>query len=64
MTEFRNKRIASELLMNNTMIINILNSDNSIIINIKTQNHQIMTTITDIISKLELAKQNYKTYIF
>ena len=42
--------------MNNTMIINILNSDNSIIINIKTQNHQIMTTITDITSKLELAK--------
>ena len=41
------------------MIINILNSDNSIIINIKTQNHQIMTTITDITSKLELAKHTF-----
>ena len=33
--------------MNNTTIINILNSDDSNITKIKTQHHQIMKTIKD-----------------
>ena len=40
-------------VMNNTMVINNLNSDNSNITNIKTQHPQIMAAITNIISKFK-----------
>ena len=40
-------------VMNNTMVINNLNSDNSNITNIKTQHRQIMAAITNIISKFK-----------
>ena len=39
--------------MNNTTVINILNSDNSNIAFMKTQNCKIMTTIVNIILKFE-----------
>ena len=39
--------------MNNTTIINILNSDNINITNIKTQYCQVMTTITNITLKFK-----------